>query len=404
MIQRFLTPLGWLNPRWFLAGFGAAFVLMSALGHLARNKDYHPQFKRFHSMISPETAYRPTVAEMCSIVRARCRKDQVLVLIAGNSINYGAGQSADKLWTDELQRLLGAGYCVINFAFKGASSVDGGVVIGEVLRNEYPQQIVVTNAAPVQPAEPGGSGGYGYLFREARGKGMLVNWAPREARLEEWNRIHEIGTSDVLCERLVNRLDEVVAFRDFWNWMSHEVVFTISVPLNPRFPHMLRAKKSFKDTDADASVLPLSQRYRPENLEMELKITRAFSEAVCERAPEGGWRVRPLEEAKFTRFASMGVPDSLKRRTIVILSQNSPHYLARLTKEERERNDFAYLAGIELWKANGYHAMTYAPGMTANDFVDRTHLVASGGRKLASAVATEVRALAATLKYLPNSP
>src|SRR5271157_686214 len=142
------TPLPWMRAEWFLLGLLLGFGALSWLGWRAGRTDYHPGYARIHPAISPEMNYYPTLNEMTAIVRQRCRRDQVLVIVGGNSILEGVWQPVGDLWSARLQELLGDRYCVVNFAFRGGSPTDGGAVVAEALREEFPRQILIVNEAP----------------------------------------------------------------------------------------------------------------------------------------------------------------------------------------------------------------------------------------------------------------
>jgi lysophospholipase L1-like esterase len=393
---------GWLRPWYFITGFLAGLLLLSWAGRHVSATDYHKGFTRFHPMISPENYYLPTVAEMSSMVRSRCRSDQVLVLVGGNSIHYGVGQPPGKIWTDELQRRLGDRFCVINFAFRGASVTDGAALIAEVLREEFPKQIYVANTSPVLSTDPLGTDGYRFLFWEAYHKDLLMDWPSRTIWTKDYDR-RKPAASPSSGNQLSARLDQALRYRDLWNWVGWNYVFTVSAPLNPYPPALFRPKRRFADTEPDVDAIPVGQRYRADGVAIEMQITRGFFTQVSERSAEGGWRVTAASREDFLQFAEMAIPGPLKSRTLIVLSQNSPFYLEKLTTDERQRNDVVYATGVELWQEAGYAAMTYGPGLTAADFVDRTHLTARGGVKLAHMVAPQITEIAKRLGYLGSS-
>ena len=94
------------------------------------------------------------------------------------------------------------------------------------------------------------------------------------------------------------------------------------------------------------------------------------------------------------------MPEPLRRHTLIIVSKNSPFYADRLSADEQQRDAQSYRDTIALYRAAGYHAMTYPDDFTQYDYGDRAHLTVSGGRKLADVVAGEVRAIAAEQDYL----
>jgi hypothetical protein len=72
----------------------------------------------------------------------------------------------------------------------------------------------------------------------------------------------------------------------------------------------------------------------------------------------------------------------------------------RLTSAEQARYHAiipSYLPGIE---GLGFSVLDVSSGWTADDFIDRCHLNAQGGRRLAESVAPKVRRMAEELGYL----
>ncbi|HEY4989728.1 MAG TPA: hypothetical protein VII09_07975, partial [Opitutaceae bacterium] len=254
---------GYFRPRTFLAAFVAGLILCSVLGRRVSHNGYHEDFTRFHQEISPEAQYYPTLAEMCGIVRARCRPDQVLVIVGGNSIFNGVGQPAEKLWTLELQRRLGDGFAVVNLAFRGALCTDGGAIVGEVLRKEFPRQVYVANMAPFTEPAPYGVEPYRYLFWEARSRGLEEAFAPREELVHDY-----VGKTYGWGERFnlwaLDWLDRALRFRDLWNWVGYEYLFTIPNPIVPHMPGAILPRKDFPDNESDFETRPFEDRFRPE--------------------------------------------------------------------------------------------------------------------------------------------
>ena len=176
----------WIRPRWFLGGLVLGLIFLIWFGRKISRTDFHPNFVRFHEMISPTGNYYPTLAEMCAIVRAKCRPDQILVIVGGDSILLGTWQPQSDVWSKRLQELLGDRYCVINFSFRGGSATDCGEVVAETLRNEFPRQILIADDPPVTNVLSMGSPPYRYVFWQAYYEGKLIAYPPREARIREF--------------------------------------------------------------------------------------------------------------------------------------------------------------------------------------------------------------------------
>jgi len=236
------TP-GWFRPGSFVLGLAGALITLSLLGWWLGRRDQYPHFTRFFPAISPEVSYYPTVAEMGAIVRARCRPDQVLVIVGGNSIFYGSGQPPELMWTRRLQELLGDRYCVVNLAFRGATASDGAAVVAEVLRREFPHQIYVANVGTLQAINPLGSIPYRFIFWEAYYKGELVTYAPRDNVVHAYFWDDLTHRSEWLDAAGRVWLDRALHFRDFWNWVAMDWIFTVPTSYYPTLAEgLLRAQ------------------------------------------------------------------------------------------------------------------------------------------------------------------
>jgi hypothetical protein len=353
---------------------------------------------------------------MMSVVRTQVRPDQILVIVGGNSVLRGVGQPAGHIWSQALQKNLGPGYGVVNFAFNGSAITDAASVAAEALRREYPRQIYIANAGPAQPPPPDGTGFYRFVFWEAYYKGLLVDDPRRAAAIVEHNQSPDIqnpadGSAPLRELKAREWLDHLFYFQDLWNLITYKYVNTVWGYYMPGTTDFLRPRKFYRDPEPDTSAYPMDVRYIPANLEIELNNVRGFSEYVymsldasghyqTRKGPSGRWMPYAPTWDNFTGGIKMAMPEELKKRTLILLSRSSPYYLQRLTGEERERDDLAYVQSVATWRAAGYDAMDYGKGFTAEEYGDRTHVTMQGGAKLAILVADKIRAMAKNLGYL----
>ena len=391
---------GWIQPRWFLGGLALGLAALAVLGWSAARTDYHPGFQRFYPPISPETSYYPTLDEMKAIVRGRCRPGQVLVIVGGNSILEGVWQPSDDLWSDHLQELLGERYCVVNFAFRGAQPTDGGAVVAEALRREFPHQVYIANAAPFDRVDPLGHDPYRYLFWQAYFSGQLIRTPARAREIAAFRAGR--GNRAVLAEAAIAEwFDCILHSRDLWNRVAFDYFCTVPSPLGEYFPALITPRRMFPDAEPDAYDPEFKKiRYPAASLGAEMAIVRNFTGLFLVRAANGGWRSTPRVRMTSLLDHLEAFPPPLVGRTILLISRNSPHYLADLSAAERLREDLGYREGVRLWRQAGYPAMQYGRDYGEDDFGDRTHLSKTGGRKLAADVAPQVRAVAERLGYL----
>ena len=390
---------GWIRPRWFLCGFALGIGALALCGWKISRTDYHPHFVRFHSLISPEGNYYPSLNEMCAIARAKCRPDQVLVIVGGNSILLGVWQRAEDVWSRRLQDLLGDRYCVINFAFRGGCPTDGGAVVAEALRREFPRQILIVNEAPVTNVESFGHEPYRYIFWQGYFGGKLLDAPLREARIREYLRDYPEQRLPILETRISTWFDAVFHYHDLWNWVTFRYFGTVPSYREPYFPHFLRPRCEYADPEVDGTDPIYEDRHYPlSSLDAEMRIMRGLS-VYYHQEPGGRWVLSRRSSSDLAMYCGEAFPAPLKKRTLVLISGSSPYYLRLLTDNERAMARQTFVDTVESWRRAGYPAMDYGWDYTAEDFGDRTHLTKLGGWKLATQVAPEISALANRLGY-----
>lgn len=387
------------KPWTLLAGFVLGLSLLAWAGRQVENKDLHPDAVRFHPMIAPESQYEPTMAEMRAFVRARCRPDQILVIVGGNSILLGVGQPADRIWTKRLQELLGDRFAVVNLAFRGASPTDGGALVAESLRTEFPHQIYVANVAPLQGSDAIGIESYRFIFFDAYYKHQLLPWGPRDEELKDYYS-HPSTRTARLERRIGAQADAWLHFRDFWNAWSTTKFFTFATPYQPDRSLAYKPRNKFPDKETDYDTIPFDQRFSPTVVANDTVIARAVSSVGYTKTADGNWQLNSAHYDQFVKLASRMFPDPLKARTLLLVGRNSPFYTKKFEPELLARDDLAVKDTIAAWEKLGSAAMDYGRDFAVEDYGDRTHLTTSGGAKLAALTAPQIKALAEKLGYL----
>lgn len=392
-------PPALLKPYTLLVGFVLGFAALSWFGRQVVNHEWDQKFSRLHTMRAPDSQYEPTVEELQATVRARCRPDQVLVIVGGNSILVGVGQPEAELWTKHLQQKLGPNYCVLNFALRGASPTDGGAVVAESLRDEYPRQIYIANAAPLQAADAIGGDAYRFFLYDAYYKGMLLPWEPRDRDLEvrrnrpgDEDRYFEIETSA--------RLDAWFRFRNVWNWWTMTKFSTFGTTHVPRLPKAFWPRNRFNDEEPDYDTLSFRERFTPEVVKADLNITSQVTAVFYAKNEAGNWVPNRSAHEEFRQFAYRAFPDPVKQRTLILISLCSPFYTRQLPADIKARDELGKRDSLRIWQELGYEALAYGDTFLPEDFGDRTHLAKRGGKKLAELTAAKVAEMSTRLGYL----
>src|SRR5215213_5158263 len=106
--------------RWCSAAFAVSLMLglagLAIAGRMVARVNQFDEFVRFYPRVLPSSYYYPTASQSVEIARAHRRPDQVLVIVGGSSVLYGAGQGSAEVWTLALQRALGERFAVVNLA------------------------------------------------------------------------------------------------------------------------------------------------------------------------------------------------------------------------------------------------------------------------------------------------
>lgn len=389
---------------WQLAAFAAGIVvsltLLAMAGRRSAEKNFHPGFTRFHRDIAPDTKYYPTVREMMAIARERAAGGKILVVVGGNSILYGVGQPAGHVWTERLQRELGPGYAVVNFAMRGAGVTDCAAVVAEALRSEFPRQIYLANAAPAQPSFADGTITYRFVFWEAYAKGLLIDDPQRRAAIKEAYRLRPDTLENLPEQRIRGALDAVLSFGDLWNRFTFEWHNTAWSRERANGFDSFAPRRIYPDNEPDYLAFSAADRlFTGPRFDAEIGFARNTSLQAFTVGKNGGWEPYQPAWDQLAETIGAAIPSSLRARTLIILTRNSPYYLNQLTLAEQDRDDLAHLLSVQVWQQGGYEAFDCGRGYTIGDYGDRIHLSSTGGEKLAAQIAGEVRRVTAKLHY-----
>jgi hypothetical protein len=372
-----------------LLGVALGFALAVWLGRAAESYSKPANFVRFHYQISPESLFYPPFSMLENLALARWSPGKTVVIIAGNSILNGYGQLEKDLWSLRLQEQLGDRYAVLNLAFRGTLPCEAGTLVAESLLKRGVPVVLVTNTSPGNVGRVAG-GPYGYLFYDALYKDRLIPYAPREADLAAWETTATPAQRTQQDEqRRAARLDSFFHFQALWHHVGYRHVFTVWNELTRDY--FWRSRDRYPDNIPGAP--PLAERFRGDNAP-EVAITRAFSSNLAEPDGAGSWRLlTPALEVTADLIDDM-FPPPLRAHTILLLNQNAPIYRRQLTAAERARDEIVFAGYAQVWRDHGFACHVVGADFTDADFLDRTHLSASGGEKLAHLTAAYIRQLA----------
>lgn len=394
---RFCWPS--LSPGSLGLGLLVSLGALAGFGRWAAQAHYHRDFERIIPWIAPTTQYYPTASELANIVRQRAKPETILVICGGNSVLYGIGQPPARVWTRTLQQELGPRYTVVNLAIPGSTVTDGGAVIAEILRHEYPRQIYLANVFPFGGPVPGGSPSFRYLYWDARYKGLLSDDGVRDAGIVRESA--QPGMREGLQELKIRmRLDQALYFGDAWNYLTYKKFGTVwgHYPVGGIF---LEPREIHHDQEADYLAAATKDRFPAYKDEAELKIVRGWADAAFfpKRDADGSWPLRTKGWNELREDLRQAMPSEQKKRTLVLVSRDCPYYVQKLSPDDSERYELTCRLTVQQWRESGYEAFDYGRDFSADDYGDRIHLTATGGDKLATLTATHIREMAQKLGY-----
>lgn len=390
-----------LPPHAFFLGVTTAFAGCCLAGYLCSQHNIFHHFERFHIYIAPESLFYPTACQVRQLAHARLDPDKVAVIVGGNSITRGAGQSVPGLWTHALQAELGDGYQVLNLGMNGSTECEFGALTAEMLAREGRKVILVTIIGPgnMQGAPDGNT--YNYLFWDAYYKRLIDKYPERQLRLGLNKPILDAGSGGKYSDlRLGHRLDSYFYFEDLWTTLTYKrLTTTWNYLVNQSFT---KARRLY--ADAECYPVPPEQRYIHADNAAQMAVVRCWIADGLVKDSAGNW-VADLKNPKWEGLKQSALacfPGAARQRTVMIVARESPYYLEQLTAEEHARYDAMVRTTLGKLQELGFTPADALLGLRREEYFDRCHLAEDGGHKLAKRLAPPIQELAGRLGYLKS--
>jgi hypothetical protein len=366
-----------LSPYWLFCGILVGFGAMVLAGRWAGRQNLFIAYKRSYPLIAPEGYFYPSLNNLTRLVTRAVPRSKILVVVGGDSVLLGVGQDKEQLWTGELQRLLGSDFGVINLAFRGAFPTEGAAVVAEVLSKKYPHLIYVSRSFPMRFNSPV-HGTYDYLFWQAKASGRLADFDARSAAINQAFRVNNSKLKERANEAaLRGYFDFWSHASDLWNYLGYNFLFTVFNPLQYPPERFFEPRKN--STDTMGNLLEIPARFMP--YEKEMVIVRSYGQVAVEKAGDAQLRIKSSALEAFGVGAMEAFPDSLKLSSLILLSYDAPFLSNRLSPEEHAAYEFVFRQGKSSLEKVGYHSLIVGSNFTNEDYADRTHLTAQGGKK-----------------------
>ena len=366
-----------LSPVSFAAGVILGFIVCTYQGFVYSQRNPFHNFVRFYQALGPPGGFYPSANELMNLCKSRVTKSDVLVLVGGNSTFLGATQPQDQIWSRRLGEYLGPAYTVINLAQRGGPASGAAGTVAEALIKEGYRVIYLANITPMGWTEPDGFSTYGYLYWNARARGLLFPWEPRERYLAEnnsdWRNTYKVRA---LFDRLSNA-------EDLWNALCYEKFCTAWDEVTQN--NFWKPRKEF--TDIEGQPAPSPQRFAARR--------QPDSEVIREFVKQPGGRMdRPDAWAEGAQKIDAGFVPQLRPRSLIVVTSYCSYYVHLLEKEEQQRYRAMLKRTVDTLRAAGIYSQEAGVDYDDADYADLVHLVPSGGDRLAREVAPEVRRIA----------
>lgn len=373
-----------INPRITLLALLASFSLCVLLGYNCSKEVLIKDFVRFHAEISMDTQFLPTFSQLYKMAASRAKKSKYLVIVSGDSIFYGAGQSVERVWTRRLEKILGPDYKVINFAFRGGAALESGYWVLEALSKNYDNVFLVGNTWGTNFTGPIGMTPYSYHFWDAKAHGFLRKFPKRSkmvdifaAALTNQDAFYRLGNDTPLQMEL----DSVLYFKDLWTTFYYRCfspMWFSTAFLLPRY--------AYEDT-TPSKFPPLgSDEYRWLNtiLEQHAELITAHADGTYD-----------LNEGRFYVLQEMlkkSVLPSLRPRILMVEVDVCPLFLEKIAAPTLALRKRIVERSAQIYEKLGFNAMII-DDLKNEDFVDGRHLSPSGGDKIAELIAARLKEL-----------
>lgn len=375
----------WLLLGGILTGFfGAAWQ-----GHRASTYSKPDGFIRFHQRISPDAIFYPPYAMLESLALAHWQPGKSLVILGGNSIFNGVGQPKEDVWSLRLQEQLGDSYVVVNLAFRAAYPTQGAALVAESLLSRGYPVIYVANTNPAASTGRAPGGASGYFYWQALHQGRLSAFPARDESIRQW--LVSLPPAERQQQAEESRgawLEAWFRQQSLWHHIGYRHVFTVWNFILARdfwVPH-----DRLPDTEPHAQ--PLADRFQNYFTE-EMAITRGFFQTLVVPGPGGSWQLEAGNRQRLIADIETSIVPSLRPHTLILLNKNAPYYLDRLKPEERAQDNSVYAACAQVFRDHGIACAVAGENFESLDYIDRAHLSADGGRKLARLVAQKIKEL-----------
>ncbi len=387
----------------FFIGVLLGFVACALAGRIVSQRPMFERFVRFFAAIQPQRMFYPTASQLAAHIRHHTPAGKIPVIVGGASYFRGTGQNPTDVWTLELQRRLGERYVVFNFAIDQAPVTGFAAVAFEIIADEFPTALYVANANPLSGAPWDGGDIYGYVFWDAYYKRLLPRSISASPRIHQFGRDQRRDPA-LLELHLGKWIDQFAYACDLWTYVGYKYLFTVWA--NEHWPDPYLPRR-FQTDGNDPNIRQTQLRLREDAgyVRHSEEHGRNASRDRFTQLPDGTWKPDTGAWAHLAEEWRNLFPSELRGRCLMVFLRGNPFFMQSLSTEDRARTELQYELGQRNLEGEGYRVVQLrAEDFTPDDFLDGGHYVASGGNKIAEAVARKIGELAEKMNSEARKP
>lgn len=367
------------KPHIVLISMLLTILICSLSGKYFSEKVFFANFERLGRGLSLETSFPATFNQILNTVKKEHKPGTHLVLIGGDSVFYGQGQTKSKILSSRLAQLLGSEYSVVNLAIKGGKSFELAYWVLESLSKRDSDTILVTNSNFAFPGFPDGHSVYQYFFPDAQKKGLLRKFSCRD----EFLKVPD--PADCFQEQNIwQELDKYLYFRDFWATLQYELFSTIwsYEPDQAWFaPHKNHIETISKYETEPANI---------KDHKVWLTELRKRLDVVTIKNNQGEYEFKEDFWKNTSNLVNATVIPDLRNHIFVCTVQCSRYIQEKAGSVDKKRCDMIYAQTEKVYRDLGFNSL-YIGGFEENDHVDLEHLTDRGAEKVAKLLAKEIK-------------
>jgi hypothetical protein len=189
-------------------------------------------------------------------------------------------------------------------------------------------------------------------------------------------------------------IDQFTYACDLWTYVGYKHFFTVWSDGHAHHPFRPR-RLDREGNDPNIRQTQLNIRNDPGYVRSSAESGRNNARYRFVQGKDGQWQPDIASWNNLTQEWRDMFPRELRARCFPVFLRGNPYFMQTLTDDERRRTDLQYQLGRENLEREGYRVVQLrAEDFTADDYLDGGHFVASGGAKVAQAVAARIKDVA----------